>query len=312
MDMTEHSAFRAINACYLRPKHIRERRKKTMFNYFSGDQSLQFAFYRIPKLLFTDKRFFGLSTDAKLLYGLLLDRMSLSVKNGWADADGRVYIIFTLAEIQKSLGCVEKSAVKYMKELEKIGLIEKKRQGQGKPTLIYVKNFVSQEMLQVKTGKVSCSPTVKNTGQGQYNFQSNYTEISDTSSDTDLILSEDQERMRYEEYLKEQLEVVVLKQDYPYDIKLIDNLVDIILDVLCSKSKSLWISKEEKPISMVKSRFMKLTSEHIRYILDCMDENTEKISNPKQYLLAALYNAPVTMESFYRAAVRHDMAEGKI
>lgn len=312
MDMTEHSAFRAINTCYLRPKHIRERRKKTMFNYFSGDQSLQFAFYRIPKLLFTDKRFFGLSTDAKLLYGLLLDRMSLSVKNGWADADGRVYIIFTLAEIQKSLGCVEKSAVKYMKELEKIGLIEKKRQGQGKPTLIYVKNFVSQETLQVKTGKVSSSPTVKNTGQGQYNFQSNYTEISDTSSDTDLILSEDQERMRYEEYLKEQLEVVVLKQDYPYDIKLIDNLVDIILDVLCSKSKSLWISKEEKPISMVKSRFMKLTSEHIRYILDCMDENTEKISNPKQYLLAALYNATVTMESFYRAAVRHDMAEGKI
>ena len=312
MDMTEHSAFRAINACYLRPKHIRERRKKTMFNYFSGDQSLQFAFYRIPKLLFTDKRFFGLSTDAKLLYGLLLDRMSLSVKNGWADADGRVYIIFTLAEIQKSLGCVEKSAVKYMKELEKIGLIEKKRQGQGKPTLIYVKNFVSQETLQVKTGKVSSSPTVKNTGQVQYNFQSSYTESSDTSSNTDLILSEDKERMRYEEYLKEQLEVVVLKQDYPYDIKLIDNLVDIILDVLCSKSKSLWISKEEKPISMVKSRFMKLTSEHIRYILDCMDENTEKISNPKQYLLAALYNAPVTMESFYRAAVRHDMAEGKI
>lgn len=283
-----------------------------MFNYFSGAQSLQFAFYRIPKLLFTDKRFFGLSTDAKLLYGLLLDRMSLSVKNGWADADGRVYIIFTLTEIETALRCVEKSAVKYVKELEKIGLIKKKRQGQGKPTLIYVKNFTPQENLQVKNSKKTSSPTVESTDQDLYNFQSNYTETSDTSNDTDLILSEDQERMRYEEYLKEQLEVVVLKQDYPYDIKLIDNLVDIILDVLCSKSKSLWISKEEKPISMVKSRFMKLTSEHIRYILDCMDENTEKISNPKQYLLAALYNAPVTMESFYRAAVRHDMAEGKI
>lgn len=283
-----------------------------MFNYFSGAQSLQFAFYRIPKLLFTDKRFFGLSTDAKLLYGLLLDRMSLSVKNGWADADGRVYIIFTLTEIETALRCVEKSAVKYVKELEKIGLIKKKRQGQGKPTLIYVKNFTPQENLQVKNSKKTSSPTVESTDQDLYNFQSNYTETSDTSNDTDLILSEDQERMRYEEYLKEQLEVVVLKQDYPYDIKLIDNLVDIILDVLCSKSKSLWISKEEKPISVVKSRFMKLTSEHIRYILDCMDENTEKISNPKQYLLAALYNAPVTMESFYRAAVRHDMAEGKI
>lgn len=312
MDMTGHSAFRATNACYLRPKHIRERRKKTMFNYFSGAQSLQFAFYRIPKLLFTDKRFFGLSTDAKLLYGLLLDRMSLSVKNGWADADGRVYIIFTLAEIETALRCVEKSAVKYMKELEKIGLIKKKRQGQGKPTLIYVKNFTPQENLQVKNSKKTSSPTVESTDQDLYNFQSNYTETSDTSNDTDLILSEDQERMRYEEYLNEQLEVVVLKQDYPYDIKLIDNLVDIILDVLCSKSKSLWISKEEKPISVVKSRFMKLTSEHIRYILDCMDENTEKISSPKQYLLAALYNAPVTMESYYRAAVRHDMAEGKI
>ena len=238
--------------------------------------------------------------------------MSLSVKNGWADADGRVYIIFTLTEIETALRCVEKSAVKYVKELEKIGLIKKKRQGQGKPTLIYVKNFTPQENLQVKNSKKTSSPTVESTDQDLYNFQSNYTETSDTSNDTDLILSEDQERMRYEEYLKEQLEVVVLKQDYPYDIKLIDNLVDIILDVLCSKSKSLWISKEEKPISVVKSRFMKLTSEHIRYILDCMDENTEKISNPKQYLLAALYNAPVTMESFYRAAVRHDMAEGKI
>lgn len=312
MDMTGHSAFRAINACYLRPKHIRERRKKTMFNYFSGAQSLQFAFYRIPKLLFTDKRFFGLSTDAKLLYGLLLDRMSLSVKNGWADADGRVYIIFTLAEIQKSLGCVEKSAVKYMKELEKIGLIEKKRQGQGKPTLIYVKNFTPQENLQVKNSKKTSSPTVESTDQDQYNFQSNYTETSDTSNDTDLILSEDQERMRYEAYLDEQLEIIALKLDYPYDIELIDNLKALILDVLCSKSKSLWISKDEKPISAVKSRFMKLTSEHIRYIMDCMDESTEKISNPKQYLLAALYNAPTTMESYYRAAVRHDMAEGKI
>lgn len=312
MDMTGHSAFRAINACYLRPKHIRERRKKTMFNYFSGAQSLQFAFYRIPKLLFTDKRFFGLSTDAKLLYGLLLDRMSLSVKNGWADANGRVYIIFTLAEIQKSLGCVEKSAVKYMKELEKIGLIEKKRQGQGKPTLIYVKNFTPQENLQVKNSKKTSSPTVESTDQDLYNFQSNYTETSDTSNDTDLILLEDQERMRYEAYLDEQLEIIALKLDYPYDIELIDNLKALILDVLCSKSKSLWISKDEKPISVVKSRFMKLTSEHIRYIMDCMDESTEKISNPKQYLLAALYNAPTTMESYYRAAVRHDMAEGKI
>ena len=114
------------------------------YDYFYGQQSEQFSFYRIPKILFSQDKFWNVSTDAKLLYGILLDRMNLSARNGWLDEAGRVYIIFTIEEIKESLGCAEKKAVKLLDELEKKAeLIERKWQGLGKPNLIYVKNFIS-------------------------------------------------------------------------------------------------------------------------------------------------------------------------
>lgn len=109
------------------------------YDYFYGQQAEMFAFYRVPKVLFTEDCFWNVSTDAKLLYGILLDRMNLSARNGWLDEEGRVYIIFTIEEIKGALGCAEKKAVKLLDELEKkCGLIERKRQGLGKPNLIYV------------------------------------------------------------------------------------------------------------------------------------------------------------------------------
>ena len=114
------------------------------FDYFYGQQSDLFTFYRVPKVLFTNERFWNISADAKLLYGILLDRMSLSAKNGWIDQNGRVYIIFTIDEAKMALNCAEQKAIKLLSELEKkAGLIERKRQGLGKPNLIYVKNFIS-------------------------------------------------------------------------------------------------------------------------------------------------------------------------
>lgn len=114
------------------------------FDYFYPEQAEQFAFFRIPKILFKDKRFKNISTDAKVLYGMMLDRVSLSVKNNWMDEDGRIYIIFTLEDIMEEMNCGNQKATKLQVELEKkCGLIERKRQGQGKPTLIYVKNFIS-------------------------------------------------------------------------------------------------------------------------------------------------------------------------
>ena len=112
------------------------------YDYFYGVQAEQFSFYRVPKALFTDAHLCGLSTDAKLLYGILLDRMYLSARNGWQDKESRVYIFFTIDEIKDSIRCAEKKAIKLLDELDCAGLIERKRQGLGKPNLIYVKNFI--------------------------------------------------------------------------------------------------------------------------------------------------------------------------
>ena len=114
------------------------------YEYFYGAQAEQFSFYRIPKALFTEPNFRELSTDAKVLYGILLDRMSLSLKNQWLDAQNKVYIIFTVEEIMDALNCANQKATRLMVELEKqAGLIERKRQGLGRPNLISVKNFAA-------------------------------------------------------------------------------------------------------------------------------------------------------------------------
>lgn len=115
------------------------------FEYFSPAEAEQYAFYRIPKLLISDDRFRCISTEAKLLYGILLDRVSLSLKNGWVDEENHVYIIFTIEQVMEDMNCSNKKAIAILKELEtKVPLIEKKRQGLGKPNLIYVKNFFCQ------------------------------------------------------------------------------------------------------------------------------------------------------------------------
>lgn len=115
------------------------------FEYFYGKQSSQYAFYRIPKQLFTESQFDGLSVGAKLLYGMMIDRMELSLKNGWIDKQGRAYIYFTVDEVKDRFHCANDKAVKLMRELDSdrgIGLIKSVRQGLGKPNIIYVKNFV--------------------------------------------------------------------------------------------------------------------------------------------------------------------------
>ena len=283
------------------------------FDYFYEEQSQQFAFYRIPKVLFRDNRFQKISTEGKVLYGLLLDRVSLSRENGWIDEEGRVYIIFTLNAIRQAMNCAEKSAIKYLTELEDFGLIERIRQGLGKPAIIYVKNFIDQYNLQVKTCNNSSSGPVEVPVQDQYNLQPNYTNNNNTDfNNTNPILSGDEERMGYEQFLKDQLDVEILKQEYPYDREMIDGILELILDVLCSKRKMIRIAGDDKPVNVVKGRFMKLTIEHIRYVMNCLQENTTKIRSIKQYMLAALYNAPSTIDGYYRAEVNHDMATGLI
>lgn len=156
-------------------------------DYFYGQSSELFSFYRIPKLLFQDSRFQPLSTDAKTLYGILLDRMSLSARNGWLDKAGRVFIIYTVQEVQDSLGCADKKATKLLRELEEYGLIERKRRGLGKPDLIYVKNFSSESSKTPYLNRDNDdSGTAPNTIQEPSEVRCNKTERNNTEiSDTD-------------------------------------------------------------------------------------------------------------------------------
>ena len=123
-------------------------------DYFYGEESEQFSYFRIPRLLVRSKKFKTLSTDAKLLYGLMLDRMGLSARNGWYDELGRVYIYYTLDEIQTDLMCGHnKKAVRLLAELDTgkngFGLIERVKQGKGRPAKIYVKKFTTTEVPEV-------------------------------------------------------------------------------------------------------------------------------------------------------------------
>lgn len=290
------------------------------YDYFYGQQSEQFSFYRIPKILFSQDKFWNVSTDAKLLYGILLDRMNLSARNGWLDEAGRVYIIFTIEEIKESLGCAEKKAVKLLDELEKKAeLIERKRQGLGKPNLIYVKNFISES---VERQFLNCqndnSATFQNTIQDLSKAQGNNTDIKNTDlSDTNSIFPSEncgkengnEEYQQYYQYFYERLGIEYLQQDYSYDVDRLENILELVVETVCSKRQIIRIGGDDRPIEVVKSRFMKLNSEHIRYVMDCFKENTTKIRNIRQYMLASLYNAPTTIESYFDALVRHDMAQ---
>lgn len=139
---------------------------KNEFEYFNSGDIGEFAFYRMPKALFTDERFSGLSFEAKSLYGVLLDRMCLSAKNGWLDKNNRVYIIYPVEELGILLGAGRDKVRRLlgMLDTEKgCGLIERKHQGLGKPDIIFVRNFIEKESETDKeSAKNSCGKSVEN------------------------------------------------------------------------------------------------------------------------------------------------------
>ena len=286
-----------------------------MPDYFYGPQAEQFAFYRIPKALFTDPAFRSISTGAKVLYGLLLDRMSLSARNDWLDEQGRVYIVFTVEEIMESLACGNKKAVGLLRELEVgAGLIERRRQGLGKPNLIYVKNFIEGNFLKCPNDtSVSVQSTVHDVSKGHGNkTDKNYTDLSETDPFlSDVAAGTESEgngpRARYQEYFLRQFNFDSLVASHPNDEDMLREMLELLVDTVCSRRKLIRIAGDDKPAEVVKARLLKLDGDHLRFVLMCLKENTTLVRNMRQYLLAALYNAPLTMNNYYTARVQHDM-----
>ena len=221
------------------------------FEYYYGTQADQFSFIRIPRILLLDEAFSALSLSAKVLYSVLLDRMGLSMKNKWLDEENKVYIIYQITEIQSDLGFSKKKAMDYLTELEKIGLIEKKKRGFGLPNIIYVKSFM----------------------------------------------------------VKKNIDFDVLLHTYSREQDLVEEIYQLILETVQTEKDMIRIAGEYYPAGFVKGKLLKLNYSHIEYVLECMDKNTTKVRNIKQYLLAALFNAPSTIGSYYKAAVNHDMPQ---
>jgi len=336
--------------------------RRMCFDFYYGKEAEQFNFYRIPKLLFTDIKFSKVSIEAKVLYGLLMDRMSLSIKNNWVDEENRVYIYFKVSDAMEYMNICKEKAIKLFAELDcekGCGLILRKRQGLGKPAVIYVMNFNSEtteesqnddvelynfQRLENQTSggvetedfKKSEMPTsgsmntptsrgVKDipieVGDANPNYNNiNYNKYNNTYlSNTYPIISCQQENDNVDSDVIDVMEerkinkkTICLNIDYEilaqnYGIEILDGIVEIMVDAICSKRDSLTISCDVIPQAVVKERLLKLNSSHIEYVLDCLKKNRTKVHNIKSYLLTALYNSYSTIGHFYTAEVNYDM-----
>lgn len=297
------------------------------FDYYYQNQVEQFQFIMIPRVMYASKEFEGLSYAAKLLYGLLRDKCSLSAKNNWVDENGRVYIIYTISDIMRDMCMSEKMAVQYLKELETFGLVEKKRRGLGMPNLLFVKSFVADD--ESKCGnddsegssrtieKASCGTTQKgslrlsdmvvqdlpdatNNNTNIIHTELNHTESNHTNPNA-LGMVEQVNGMR--EIISNHICYEELLDNHPSDLGLIDGIRELITDVLMLKTETVVIAKQELPVRLVQQKFIRLQYAHVEYVIDWLKEHPVKIANPRKYLLALLYNASESMDAYYTAEV---------
>lgn len=327
--------------------------QKVSFDYFYGTQADQYSFYRIPKALFQNDYFKNLSSDAKILYGLMLDRMSLSIKNQWFDEQNRAYIYFSIEDIMELLNCGKNKAVKSLQELDQengIGLIEKKRQGFGKTNIIYVKSFVIpdkksavqedlpgiSQKFEIQTAdekeddtevcKINFKKSQKQTSRSPenklqevcktnsiYNNLS-YNKENDTESDligsSQMRSAEGMTTMQaYGSLIKENIDYDNLLITHPFEQELINGIYELILETVLCQNEEILIASNRYPVQFVKSKFLKLKYSHIEYVIECLKKNTSKVKNIKKYMLAALFNAPATIDGYYQAEVNHDMPQ---
>lgn len=337
------------------------------FDYFYGSQAERYSFYRVPRALIKDRRFKGLSSDAKLLYGLMLDRLALSMKNGWIDERQRAYIYYKAENIMEDLCVTKATCTKIMAELDSvkgIGLIERKRQGLGRPDIIYVKDFMTVsddggdramecpsgqgnpgtdtkkhnnhtaggsdiELLAVQKtggkkheGQAAGSSDAKPLAVQKMAPNNNKWSHRDESHREDIhhsiMLDGSRKRRHSEDDVGRYMDLI--RENIAYDHfmrygatgekELAEELYHLILDVVLVRRETVRIGSEEYPYEIVRSRFLKLKQPHIEYVMDAMRNNTAKVRNIRAYLLTALYNAPDTMNHYYRQEVNHDMFGG--
>ena len=231
--------------------------------------------------------------------------------------------VFATFSTENGIHCARQKAVKLLDELEhEYQLIERRRQGLGKPNLLYVKDlYAGLSQSNYWKYENQTSGGLKSELPGVWKSNGSKTDINNNtdSSETDLIYSaqsgenisgEMREDERCRLYFQDKLEIPILEKNSPHDREILMEILELLVETVTSRKKFLRICGEEKPKEVVKSRLMKLDSMHIQYVMECLKSNTTQVRNIKQYLLATLYNAPTTIDSYYAAQVRHDFGWG--
>ena len=299
------------------------------FEYISTGELDSQLFFTMPKELLRGEQYRDISAEAKLLYVVMSDRQKLSAKNGWADEEDHVFIYYTLDEICRDMNVSRKTAAKLLNELEnKAFLILRHRQGFGKPNRIYVGSVRSPEkspdgnfmkckkettesvestLQEVHNGNPNNNDKNKNDMNKNESIKSICTDDADPMDVIEPVPCQIEEREALRGYFEEQCGFSILREEEPANAGQITEIEELLIETCSSKSKMIRIGGEEKNRDIVKGQLMKLDSEHIRYVLACLAENTTEVRNIRQYLLTSLYNAPHTISNYYRAKVNHDL-----
>ncbi len=289
---------------------------KIKYSYYTSAQASQNTFYRLPRALYENEYFKKLSNDAKTLYALMLDRMSLSLANNWLDKDGKVYINYSLEDIMETLNCGKTKAVALLKELDSetgIGLIEKKHMGIARASVFYVKNFVFENRTHMcSENEPEC---VQKSNPNKNNI--NKTKLNKNNHSIQSIklmdVIDETEVDAYVQVIKENIEYDAMMLNHQWkEREQYEELFLLICDIVCVPRETVRIGGEEYPYKIVKSQFLKLKSSHLQYVINCMTKNTSRVGNIRAYLITALYNALNTMKNYFTAAVNHDMYGGVV
>ncbi len=304
---------------------------KNEFDYYYGVEAEQFTFIRVPKVLFTDKEHFGsLSNEAKLLYGLLLERMSLSRKNNWIDKHNRVYIIFPVEEIEESLDVGHEKALNLLKELDDqsgIGLVKKKRRGLGLPSILYVKNFIvkgeqssdhaptsrsSENGIQEVGKSNSNNIDINNTDMSYIYDQSINPPRTDFQNSSPGAVGNDGlidgiDRNTVEEEVKKQIDYdCLISHPDSSVVQMAEEIKDLMVDVLCGERS---VVSEGKRVSeeTAKAAYRKITFDHVQYVMKSLVSYPDKISRIDRFLTASLFNSVYTLTNSTFAGFECDM-----
>ena len=253
--------------------------------YYTGLDTERYNFYRIPKALITDIRYRQLSSDSKILYGIMLDRMtSFSKRNHWIDPEDHAYIIYPVTEMAAELECSKRKIQMLLTELEHFGMIERKRIGLGQANYIYLYN-IFEDMGRECEQKIA--------------------EAFERPQVSKNRLTPEQWRDKF----LNQIEYEILIHDHMEWKDLIDNIVDIMLSVVLSRNTTVKINGTNCDKRTVIRQFCKLNRSHIEYVIYMLMQVTEKneIGNIRGYLITALYNAPHTIHMYYSLKVNYDL-----